>query len=240
MFLGLHFYIVTMRLATLLMGGHPMKATFAWPVAIPEVVRAARACDCGLLAIAVAWIVVPRLKGRMKRSGEPPSRERISGRRALVFALISLAVGVVGMAVAGRIEHGVRNTSWDTSGYMSATATWASWSACLLHYAFGFRKQLLVLTGCSLLAVGFTNPSRFGVVIPLVFLLLLAFARRRSKSIPLTIVPALIAIVLLWLPMKPLAQSLHDGMGIQEAASFALSVTTDNFASKKEALMINS
>jgi hypothetical protein len=136
MFLGLHFYIVTLRLLSLANGAHPMRAIFEWPVAVSEVTHASFACDLGLIAMACGWFLA---KHAADRFGKSPLQipKPVSMRRMKVVAGICFAIGIAGLILTGRNELAL-NGSWRTSGYMSATSSWMSFSVLLLHYIYGF------------------------------------------------------------------------------------------------------
>ncbi|HUO31446.1 MAG TPA: O-antigen polymerase [Bryobacteraceae bacterium] len=215
MFLGLHVYIVTFRLIQLYTGSHPMRATFVWPVAVNEVIRAGVAADIGLVAMALSWVFARRLQ-KGKVAGRP-ELSTVSKFRAYLVAGLAMAIGIFGALTVGRLEHSLKNTSWDTSGYLAATTTWPSWSVCLLHFFFGFPVPLLIVTLVALAFVGIMNSTRFGVVIPIIFLTLTWLSRRSSRRFPFTLVAGVAVVWLLWLPMKPFTRMLKSGATIEEA-----------------------
>ncbi|MGA2737159.1 MAG: hypothetical protein ABSG65_06860 [Bryobacteraceae bacterium] len=223
MFLGLHAYIVTFRLFQLYTGSHPMKATFAWPVAVNEVLRAGAASDLGLLAMALGWIAARWIFKR-----QPPGRPEalaVSKIRVYIAAAVALGLGTVGALTVGRLEHTMKNTSWDTSGYFAATTSWPAWSVCLLHFIYGFPIPLLAVTAVVLVFVGLTNISRFAVVIPVIFLTLTWLSRRRTRRFPLTLVAGILVAWAIWLPMKPFTRMLRDGARVTDALNEAIRYT---------------
>jgi hypothetical protein len=219
MFLALHLYIVTFRLIQLYTGSYPMRATFAWPVALHEVIRAAVAADMGLLAMAVGWILARVVMRRRPRKTEMVV---VSKSRIWIAAGLAMGPGIIGALMLGRLQHGLKNTSWDTSGYMAATTTWAAWSACLLHFFYGFPLPLLILTAAALAFVALTNAARFGVVIAMIFLTLVWLSRRRKRTFPFTLIVGIVAAIAIWLPMKPFTKMLRDGAPVTEAANEAV------------------
>lgn len=227
MFLGLHAYIVTFRLAQLYTGSHPMKASFAWPVAVNEVIRAGVASDLGLLALASGWLVA-RWAMRLKRESRPEMMA-VSKVRIYLAAGIAMALGAFGAVTVGRLEHSLSNTSWDTSGYLAATTSWSAWSVCLLHFLYGFPMPLTIITGLVLVFVGITNISRFAVIIPMIFLTLTWLSRRRSRRFPFTLVAGILAAVMLWLPLKPFTRMLREGARVEDALNEALRYTFTEF-----------
>jgi hypothetical protein len=228
MFLGLHGYIVTFRLLQLYTGSSPMKATFAWPVALHEVIRAGVASDLGLLAMAVGWIVA-RVVLRRSRQAKPAPLE-VARSRIYFAACLAMGIGVFGALTVGRLEHALKNTSWGTSGYLAATESWPAWSVCLLHFLYGFPALLLVVTATVLVFAGITNSTRFVVIIPMVFMTLIWLSRRRSRRFPLTLVAGAVMAWLIWLPMKPFAKMLNQGAGVEYATEEAIRHVYTGFA----------
>lgn len=219
MFLGLHAYIVTSRLIQVYTGSNPMRATFAWPVTVDELIRAGVSSDLGLLAIAVGWIVA-RFIVKHRQLAKPDVRV-VSEFRVRLVASAAMAIGVFAILLSGSNEHGLQNASWDTSGYLAATTSWPSWSVCLLHFLYGFPGPLLIVTSAVLTFVGLTN-SRFAVVIPIILLSFIWLSRRRGRGIPLTMVAVILGAWVIWLPMKPFKKSLHEGAGVKDALNEAL------------------
>ncbi|MGA3044926.1 MAG: hypothetical protein ABSF54_29465 [Bryobacteraceae bacterium] len=220
MFLGIHLYIVTFRLLQLYTGSFPMKATFAWPVAMHEVIRAGVTSDLGLLAMAVGWIAARAVSKRRQRA--KPEVIVVSKLRIWVAAGAAMGIGIAGALIVGRLSHALKNTSWDTTGYLAATTTWSAWSVCLLHFLYGFPVLLLIVTSAVLVFVAITNAARFGVIIPVVFLTLIWLSRRRSQRFPLTLAFGIVGAWLIWLPMKPFAKMLKQGASVTYAMDEAI------------------
>jgi len=67
------------------------------------------------------------------------------------------------------------------------------------------------------------------VIIPLVFLLFTWLARRKSRRLPLALIPAAVILWLIWLPMKPIIYSLQKGKSASEAVSEGIHFAFENF-----------
>jgi uncharacterized protein YhhL (DUF1145 family) len=227
MFIGLHLYIVTFRLVDLYTGSHPMKATFAWPVAVNEVIRAGVASDMALLAMAGGWIAARSVQKRW--AGHRPEAAAVSKFRLNVAAAMAMAIGIFGSLTVGRLDHALKNTSWDTSGYIAATTTWPAWSACLLHFLYGFPVPLLILTAIALIFVAIMNVSRFAIIISMIFMTMTWLSRRRSRRFPFTLVVATFGAWLIWLPMKPFTKMVNEGARVTDALDDAVRYTYDEF-----------
>jgi hypothetical protein len=231
MFLGLHGYVVTFRLLELNAGSFPMRANFSWPVAVHEVIRAGVASDLGLLAMAAGWIVARVVRQRRPRA--KPEVVAVAKFRIWVAAGIAMGLGVYGPLIVGRLHHALRNTSWETSGYLSATTTWAAWSVCLLHFLYGFPVPLLAFTSAALVFVAITNASRFPIIISIIFLTLIWLARRRSQTFPLTLSVVALVAWMLWLPMKPVTKMLKQGAAVTDAVEEGVRYTYAGFGKEE-------
>jgi hypothetical protein len=229
-FMGLHVYMVTFRVVQLYAGAYPMKATFTWPVTVNEVLRAAVSSDLGLLAMAVGWIGARAVLKRIRVA--KPKVAVVSKSRLRIAAILALAIGVCGDLIIGRLEHTLRNTSWDTSGYLAATTCWPSWSVCLLHFLYGFPIPLLIVTGVVLAFVAIMTTGRFAVVISIIFLLLTWLSRRRNTKFPIALVPGCLLALALWLPMKPFTHMVYNGASVSDALNEALRQTYLEFGEK--------
>ncbi len=229
-FMGLHGYMVTFRVIQLYVGSYPMKSTFAWPVTVNEVLRAAVSSDLGLLAMAVGWIGARAVLKRIRVA--KPKVAVVSKSRLRIAAILALAIGVCGDLIMGRIEHTLRNTSWDTSGYLAATTSWPAFSVCLLHFIYGFPVPLLIVTVVVLAFVAIMTSTRFAVIISVIFMLLTWLSRRRSKKFPLALVPGCLLALALWLPMKPFTHMVYQGVPVTDALNEALRQTYLEFSEK--------
>lgn len=226
-FCGLHFYIVTVRLLQIFFGASPM-AYFDWPVQVPEVERAAFACDLALFAIAAGWYFGRALarKSGMTRA-EPASRQLLT-----TIATFSLGLGLLGMAIAGRsVDRPLADLKeWNDSGYVVVTMGWPAWAMCLLHYVYGFKPYLCGITVIVLVLELITVPSRCAVLIPLIFLLLLGISRKtRQARIPRFIIPVAALLWAVWLPMKPIAAELSEGSSLSTAIAEGVDHAFTNF-----------
>jgi hypothetical protein len=231
MFIGLHAYIVTLRLLQLYTGSHPMKATFEWPVAVDEVIRAGIASDVGLLAIAAGWIAARSVRKRMQI--KRPRVVSVSKFRIYFASAMAIVVGVFGALTVGRLEHALRNASWDTSGYLAATTSWPAWSVCLLHFLFGFPPALVAISTLVLVFVAITNASRFAVVISILFLTFTWLSRRPGQRLPLGLVVGIAVAWMAWLPMKPLTRMLNEGSRFEDALTVAVQDTYAQFGTEE-------
>jgi hypothetical protein len=179
------------------------------------------------LAMAGSWIAA---RAAMKRRRQAkPDMAAVSKSRIYVAAGLAMGFGIFGALMVGRLQHGLKNTSWDTSGYLAATTTWPAWSVCLLHFLCGFPVPLLAVTGAVLIFVAITNGARFGVVISLIFLTLVWLSRRRSRRFPLSLLGGIVLALMLWLPMKPFTKMLKQGASVTDAMDEALRHTYTEF-----------
>lgn len=213
MILLCHCYIVTLRLHQLQSGLHPMSYSFEWPVGVAEVTRASLASDLALIAMMLGWVVV-RYWGKHRMVAPREPRVELSKSRVQIFAVATIMVSILAIVIVGpaglRDERIVAGTA-ESSGYLFAAAGWTGWGFCLLHYIYGFRPALLLVTISTLFASMMFSAFRGVVIIPLVFLLLVFLARRRTRRFPFGLLIACPMLWLIWLPMKPVFYSLQQG-----------------------------
>lgn len=228
MMLGCHGYIVTLRLFQLLRGGNPMSYSFVWPVQPEEVMRAALASDAALLAMALAWVLV-RYWGRHRMAQPREPRIMLSLPRVRLIAIFTMLASVGAVAAIGPHNMVLSPDPEGLPGYLSAAAGWLPWACCLLHYIYGFSVPLLCLTIISLVSAMLLSHFRGVVIIPLIFLLFTWLARRKSNRPPLALLPAVVALWLMWLPMKPIVYSLQAGKSIADSFSYGIEIAFGNF-----------
>jgi hypothetical protein len=226
MMLGCHAYIVTLRLFQLVRGATPMAFTFVWPVTVDEVMRAAVVSDVALLAMSSAWILV-RLRPRNLQARKP--RTLLSFRRVRAIAFLSMLSSVGAAFILGSSKLPLSPEVAETSGYLGAALGWAPWACCLLHYLYGFPVPLLCLTAVTLVTWMMMSTFRGIVIIPLVFMLFTWLSRRKSRRLPIMLLPSAVILWLIWLPMKPIVYSLQAGQSIPEAFSYGISIAFGNF-----------
>jgi hypothetical protein len=229
MFLGLHLYIVSLRLIQLASGGSPLKVTFAWAVAVSEVARAGVASDLGLVSIAVGMLIASAIqknlgKFRLQR-GTPLSRGRL-----IFCSVIALSVGTVGMVLTGHLDFSYRNAGWSTSGYLAITSSWPAWGVCIAHFLFGFTPLLLGISTVVVAMVGYFNVSRFAVIIPITLMLAIWLSRRRQRGIPWPLIASLLVLWVAWLPLKPFTGLVRDGVPILDAVSQSIDLTVESMS----------
>ena len=224
-----HIYIVTLRLWQIFKGYNPMAYTLTWPVQVGEVIRAGLASDVALVAMAAAWVVV-RYWG--------PSRPTVPGRiqttlsipRVRAAAFLSIFAAVAAIGIVG--PHNLLNAT-DTSGYLSEAADWAPWGFCLLHYVYGFPLPLVAGTVISLIGTMLVSRFRGVVIIPLVFLIFTWLQRRKTQRLPWTLAPAALVLWLVWLPLKPIFQSIQQGKSLSDSFSYGINVAFANFGEER-------
>ncbi len=213
MMLLCHCYIVTLRLHQLQTGFQPMSYSFDWPVGMGEVTRASLASDLALIAMMLGWVVM-RYWGRRRTVAPQEVRAELSKFRVQVFAVATVIISILAIGIVGpaglRDERLVAGTA-ESSGYLFAAAGWTGWGFCLLHYIYGFPPALLLVTIGTLFASMMFSAFRGVVIIPLVFLLFLFLARRKTRRFPYGLLIACPMLWLIWLPMKPVFYSLQQG-----------------------------
>ena len=229
MIIGCHIYVVSLRLNQIFRGAHPMEYEFAWKVGQGEIIRAVVASDIALLSMTAAWVLVMlRARGRHQTNTTP--RILLSPNRVRAFAIGTIALALIGSAIAGKTTQGAAtDPSLSNSGYIGAFPGFWGWAGCILIYYYGFRPKLVALTAVLLAMALLTNDYRGVIVIPALFLIWTWVARRQGTGIPLALIPAVICVWLAWLPMKPIEKSLQMGEGIGQAIGNGVQMAFNNF-----------
>lgn len=237
-FLATHLLIVTSRLLQLSAGRKPMTQNFTWPVALPEIVRAAIASDIGLAAWVLGWMVVLGMRRRVPKSRlgaqlVPP--QLVPPKLVTAVALSAVALGAFSMALGGPQTRGAAGGSLLDLGYIKAASSWPAWGMVLLHYSYGFRPWLLVLTVVVFFFCGVYNLARFVVILPVAFLGFLWIGSRRRRGLS-KVTPLVGAVLLwcLWLPLKPFFDSIWHGDSLTDAGSRAATYVINGFETRGE------
>jgi len=190
--------------------------------------RAALASDVALLAMASAWILV-RFWGNPRVVTPREPRILLSFPRVRACALLVILISMGTVAAIGPHNLVAASDSVEVGGPFTDFVGWAPWACVLLHYLYGFPIPLLGLTVITLVSTMLLSHFRGVVIIPLIFLLFTWLSRRKSGRLPLALAPAVIALWLVWLPMKPIIHSLQEGKSLAESFSYGIDIAFNNF-----------
>ncbi len=214
-----HFYVVTSRLIQLAFGMDPMWVdVFTWRITREEVLRAAMAADLGLVAMLTVWVIQAR-----GRRLDPHRFHPLSSRALNIVAPLCLTVGMGAIFTFGRQVEGqnLNMGDWETSGYLRSLLVWPAWATCLWVYRNGLRPFWIAVSACALLAVGYGNWSRYGIICPLVFFAFTWLSQNKIRRLPVRALLGAVIVVGLWFPMKPAFGALANGQGPNEAIKIA-------------------
>jgi oligosaccharide repeat unit polymerase len=227
-YLFFHLYTFTFRLFGLLFGAETLFSQyqgFFEAVTHGEIVRAALLGDLALAVMTVAWIKASaddlkkiRRSPELLAEGEP----NLSLRYIWIVVAITFPLGLVGLLMFANvpglpsIRDALEPGEWQTSSYFFITQVWAGLALLALIYWYGFRWWLLLPFSVYLLIMAYQGYHRFRVIIPALLLVQIFLDRRKLKwpSLPLSAV--LVALLLIFFPLKSIGQMAQEGESVNE------------------------
>src|ERR1044072_488950 len=220
-YLIFHIYTFTVRLLGLLFGAATLFSSLPWyfeAIRPEEIIRAAVYGDIALLAMTIAWIRASTVdKRNMLRSphieGETPPN--LSLRHIWTIVLIVLPFGVFGFyaysILPGLEGERIQLGEWQTSSWLFITQTWIGLVLLALIYWYGFRWWLTALMLLFLLVMAYQGYHRFRVIIPAILLIQIYLDRRKMKWPPVYVMGVILALALLFFPMKEIGKMAQQG-----------------------------
>ena len=220
-YLIFHIYTFTVRLLGLLFGAATLFSSLPWyfeAIRPEEIIRAAVYGDIALLAMTIAWIRASAVdKRNMLRSphieGETPPN--LSLRHIWTIVLIVLPFGVFGFyaysILPGLEGERIQLGEWQTSSWLFITQTWIGLVLLALIYWYGFRWWLTTLMLLFLLVMAYQGYHRFRVIIPAILLIQIYLDRRKMKWPPVYVMGVILALALLFFPMKEIGKMAQQG-----------------------------
>jgi hypothetical protein len=224
-YLTFHLYVVTLRLLALVSGD--VRTLFAsWsgpfdPVMPGEIARAALYFDVALVVMTITWLSL-----RAQRPARPAeSSVRLNPSRVWAVIVVAFPIGLVGIFVAAQIPTFEANErlaglgEWQTSSYIAITQTWCGLALLAYIYCYGFRKIPVVLLTLYILIMVFQGYHRFRVVIPILMLCQIWLDRRRLAWPPKWMFAGLLAVALLFFPLKTIGRMWQAGSSLSDVGT---------------------
>ena len=225
-YLFFHIYTFTFRLLGIAFGADTLFSSLAWvfePVRIEEIVRAAVYGDVALLAMTIAWIRASiadkrRLLGSPEPAKEP--RQNLSLRHIWTIVIFVFPLGLFGLYafsfIPGVESERIELGEWQTSSWLFITQVWTGLALLALIYWYGFRWWLSTLISIYLLLMAYQGFHRFRVVIPAILLIQIYLDRRRMRWPPVYVMGVIVALALLFFPLKNIGQMAREGEGVTQ------------------------
>ncbi len=227
-YLFFHLYTFTFRLLGLLFGAETLFSEFQGfiePITLGEIVHAALLGDVALAVMTVAWIKASAddLK-KIRRS--PASlfegKPNLSLPYIWTVVVVAFPLGVVGLLVFANvpglttIKDALEPGEWQTSSYFFITQVWAGLALLALIYWYGFRWWLVLPMSLYLLIMAYQGYHRFRVLIPVLLLIQIYLDRRKLKWPPLYVSAVLVALLLIYFPLKSIGRMAQEGESVNE------------------------
>jgi hypothetical protein len=232
-YLFFHVHTVTVRLFALAGGAGPLfsgTGGLLSAVQPDELVRAAWYMDIALWVVSLVWAFTP--------AEEPPRPEdenalRIDPAILRVMVGVCLVMGSIGIRFATNLPGGVyayqsvTNSALATSSYLAILPSWFGLGLLAHVYYFGARKISSVLLAGYLGLMAIQTTSRFRVISAVLMLVYIWVERRGRRWPSASIVAGLLALAVIFFPMKELGMQVIMGGSLSEMSDTVTKSVTD-------------
>lgn len=226
LWIGLHVYTVTFRLATLSAGLQTMDQ--AGIRSDREIVNAVLANDFALIGVAIAVAVAAAWHPRPNTRRKPPVQLDIGIGKLLSF--IGIFVGIPALLLFGRSAGGSEAQAlgdFGTTSYPVLLATSATQGA-LIYCVLGEFSLFRVLLLAALLGLAAVNQARGLFLLPVLMAILLYHTLQRRRWFSFKWIVAVVSLGVLWFALKPVAFAIATGEGIEAAINAGTNYFVDN------------
>lgn len=227
---------------------------FSWPGYLPitdsEYTRAVIVADIGLFVMTVAWLraSTDALKGggaeETVRKGSLP--HMLSPGATWLIAIPTFFIGVIGLlnfsALPGSPETramSVDSGGWGRSTWVTGTQMWSGVALLMLIHRYGPRFWLLLPMTVFLIIMGYQGYHRFRLVIPVLLLFQFLLSHRERKWPTLRQAILLIALFLLWLPLKTIGTLARQGVSTDEILNEAAEIVSSSLKGDNELVFLD-
>jgi oligosaccharide repeat unit polymerase len=228
-----HLYCFTSRLITWNIGVEGLFTSLGpryEPVHAFELSRAAILADVALIVMTIAWVRVSITD--FKKHGRLPQSKDVSPNlslqhvwRVLVF---TFPIGIFGLfsyayvPIVGNSDYINASTTWLTN-----TQTWLGIGLVALIYCYGFKFSLTSLMCVYLLVMALQGHHRFRVIITVIILIFIYLDRKDKRWPSAKICIMLLALALLFYPLKFVGRTIKSGGSIGDAATISREIIAD-------------
>ena len=227
-YLFFHLYTFTFRLLGLIFGADLLFSQyqgFFEVVTQGEIVRAALLGDLALAVMTIAWIKASAddlKKLRRSPKSQVESEPDLSLRYIWIVVSITFPLGILGLLAFANVpglssvKEALEPGEWQTSSYFFIMQVWAGLALLALIYWYGFRWWLMLPMSLYLLLMAYQGYHRFRVLIPALLLVQIFLDRRKLKWPPLYLSAVLVALVLIFFPLKSIGQMAQEGESVND------------------------
>jgi hypothetical protein len=239
-----HLYTFTVRLIGLFFGAETLFSQylgFFEPLTHGEIVRAALLGDLALAAMTIAWIKASTddLK-KLHRSPDAliEGAPNLSLRYIWIVVAIAFPLGIAGLLTFANVpglsvvKDALEPGEWQTSSYFFITQVWAGLALLALIYWYGFRWWLALPMSFYLLIMAYQGYHRFRVIIPVLLLVQIFLDRRKMKWPPLYLSAVLVALILIYFPLKSIGQMAQEGESVNEIVMMSSETVNEALVAK--------
>jgi hypothetical protein len=128
---------------------------------------------------------------------------------------------------------------WTSSGWISISQTWPGLVLLALIYWYGFRRALLAAMAVYLLVMVYQGFHRFRFIIPMLLLCEIYLDRRRRRWPSAGVAALLLAVALLFFPLKTIGRMAQQGASVDEIASESKVIIRNAFTSDGEMQLLD-
>lgn len=243
-YLFFHLYTFTIRLFGLLFGAETLFSEYQGyieAVTHSEIVRAALLGDLALAVMTIAWIKASaddlkkiRRAPELLTEGEP----NLSLRYIWIVVAVAFPLGIIGLLMFANIPglsaviDAREQGEWQTSNYFFIMQVWAGLALLALIYWYGFRWWLMLPMSLYLLIMAYQGYHRFRVLLPALLLIQIFLDRRKLRWPPLYMSMALLALLLIFFPLKGIGKMAQEGESVDEIVIMSTESVTTALAAK--------
>jgi hypothetical protein len=230
LYLTFHVLVVTARGIVLVLGSPPLLSGVMGftPPGPDELARAVNYADVALVAATAGWILARRSEPAPAPAAPTQSPDtvlRSFDRLLPIVLLLVMPIGLVSLLGQARVfddGSGVREQA-----FLGPALAWPGVILLLLIYRYGFRWFLIAPMGMYLVIVALQGSARFRFLLAVILLCQLSLDRRGRKWPGPAMSAALLAALLLFFPMKAIADTVVSGGGLEAAVSTAWDATAE-------------
>ena len=228
-----HLYTFTFRLFGLLFGAETLFSEylgFFEAVTHNEIIKAALLGDLALAIMTIAWVHASA--DDLKKNRRSPEAATSGGpylSLRYIWAVVANAfpLGIAGLLLYANVpgltlaKEALEPGEWQTSNYFFITQVWAGLALLALIYWYGFRWWLILPMSFYLIIMAYQGYHRFRVIIPVLLLVQIFLDRRQLKWPPLYLSSALVALLLIYFPLKSIGQMAQEGESVNEIVTMS-------------------
>jgi hypothetical protein len=165
-------------------------------------------------------------------------RRTLSLRHIWRVVFIVTPIGLVSFIlltnIPGRDSSTIYLGEWESSSWVGITQLWAGLALLALIYWYGFRLWLIFPMGCYLMLMAIQGSGRSRAIIPFLLLTQIYLDRRRLKWPPPRLLIVLLAVLLLFYPLKTIGTMANKGASLTQIVKSSTAITRNALEGKND------